>query len=402
MVRSRRGQSGSRAAVTVLLVGLVIILYLLFLPPADREELLSGVPGSSPGGPGGYVPTPGGPVSGGVMIADKYVGTLRSESGSTQEHNIPSTTVFTRVNTEEVKFIDSLYVKGSAFSNQDAVFTFRADTGAGENYLLTFNVDEAQGPLTIYLNDNLIFERAVTSRSPAPIKLPQEYLRPDNTIRFTTATTGWEFWNSNEYRLRNILVTGEIADFQGATSEQHFTITPEEFERTEKGVLEFVPNCDSRQTGRLSVAVNGKLMYNGFIDCGILTRQDIAKENLNIGDNRIGFTSSEGSYIIDRIKLVTLLEQEEHPTFYFNLPPDMFQQANVFAGRVVLTIRFSEGNTVKRGSIIINGFQDSFSTQNYFYQATLDPNVLIPNANSIQIIPDGTLNIPQLRVEMLG
>lgn len=400
---SRRGQVfRSSTSIVVLLIGMIIILYILFLPPAEREALLSGG-----GGGGGYYGgggvVPPGPAGGGVILMDKYVGTLHAAGSGSVEHAIPSTTVFTAVNTEEVKFIDSLLVKQSAFTKQDATLTFRADTSVGKNYLLTFNVEEASGPLYIYLNGHPLFERVITSKSPEPIKLPQEYLQLENTLTFRTGSSGWAFWEANFYEMRNILVSADVTNYQASSSEQHFTITPDEYAQLEKGVLEFVPQCDARQAGRLSVTINGQLLFAGYIDCGVLTRQDISLDLLNVGDNRLGFTSNQGSYLVDRIKVVSMLDQEEHPVFYFNLPPDMFQQANAFAGQVVMTLRFTDGNSVKRGSVVVNGYQDTFQTQQFFYQAALDPNILIPNANSIQIIPqDETLNIAELRVELLG
>jgi hypothetical protein len=398
MAFRRRGQEfRSSTPLVILLIGVIIILYILFLPPAQREALLSGT--STPGG--GYGDG-GVPTGSGVVLIDKYVGTLQADTGATRDHSIPSTTVFTAVSTEEVKLIDSMLVKKSAFSSQDGELTFKADPGLGKNYLLTFNVEQAKGPLFISLNGNPIFERAITSKSPEPIRLPQEYIQPENTLTFSAGSAGWQFWSSNTYHLRNILVSADVTSYEGASAEQHFTLTTDEYKAMEKGVLELVPQCDPKKTGRLTINVNGRLLYAGFIDCGVITRQDIAKELLNAGDNRLGFSSSQGSYTIDRVKVVSVLKQQEYPVFYFNLPPDMFQQANVFAGRVVLTLRFSEGNALKQGTIIVNGYQDSFQTTSYYYQASLDPNILVPNANSVQIAPQGTsLNIPELRVEML-
>lgn len=402
-MRSRRGAAfRSSTPIVILLIGLILILYILFLPPAQREELLSGTGGGGTwsGGGGGYVPPSGG---GGVVLMDKYIGTLQAQGSSTVEHAVPSTTVFTAVNTEEIKFIDSMIVKQSAFSNQEATLSFRADASLAKNYMLTFNVDEARGPLLINLNGYPIFERIITSKSPEPIKLPQEYLQPENTITFTTSSAGWSFWNANIYKMRNILVSADVTNYQSSSSEQHFTVTPDEHQQLSKAVLEFVPQCKAKESGKLSISVNGQLLYAGFIDCGVLTRQDVAKELLTVGDNRLGFTSNDGSYLVERIKMISILEQDEYPVLYFNLPPDMFEQANMFAGQVVLTLRFSEGNTVKRGSIVVNGFQDMFQTDGYYFQATLDPNILIPNANSIQIIPQSSsLNIAEARVELLG
>ncbi len=397
----RRGQEFRMSSpLVVLLIAVVIILYILFLPPAEREALLTGTTTPGGGSSGGGVLTPGGA---GVVVMDKYLGTLLPQSSGSVEHAIPTTTVFTSTNTEEVKFVDSMGVSRSAFSRQDATLTFNVELGVAKNHLLTFNVDEYGGPLTISLNDQPIFSREITTRSPAPITLPQELLKPQNTLTFTAGTPGWAFWKSNTYSLRNVLVSADVTRYDNAAAEQHFTITPAEHEKLETAKLEFVPECDAKKTGRLSITLNGNLLYAGYMDCGILTRQEVAKESLVIGDNRIGFTSGSGGYTIDRIKLVSTLKEQDYPVLYFNLPPDLFQQANVFAGRVVLTLRFSEGNTLKTGSIVVNGFQDSFQTDSYYYQATLDPNILVPNANSIQVIPvGGALHIPEVRIEMLG
>ncbi len=401
MVRGRRGvEFKSSTPIVILLIGVVIVLYLLFLPPAQREALLSGT-----GSGGGVYGTGTGIVStgGSTTLMDKYVGTLLAAGGATTEHDIPSTTVFTAVNTQELKFIDSLSVSRSAFSQQTGELTFKADPSNSKNYQLTFNVDAAKGPLYISLNGHPIFERAITSRSPEPIPLPQEYVQADNTLTFSAGSAGWQFWTANDYELRNVLVSADVAQYQGSSSEQHFTITSDEYQRLDKATLQYVAQCDPKSTGRLTVTVNGKIVYSGYADCGVLTTQDVAPESLNIGDNKVGFASTDGSYTMDNIKVVSQLKQPDYQTFYFNLPPDMFQQANVFAGQVVVTIRFTDGNTQKQGTIIVNGFQDTFQTSSYYYQAALDPNVLIPNANSIQIQPQGsTLNIAELRVELQG
>jgi len=74
----------------------------------------------------------------------------------------------------------------------------------------------------------------------------------------------------------------------------------------------------------------------------------------------------------------------------------------VFAGRVLLTLRFSEGNQLKRGVVVINGYKHAFETSGFHYQATVDPNVLIPNANALQILPqDQKLEVAEMRVELV-
>lgn len=400
----RRGQTHRTSApLVILLIGLVLILYVLFLPPEMREEILSGTPGGQQGG--GYPPgyNPGYPGARGEIILQKFIGTVTPLGAGSVEHAIPTATVYTAINTEEIKFIDSMLVKRSAFTRQEGQLSFRADPSLGRNYLLTFNVDEAKGPLIVSLNGNIIFERFVTSRSPEPIRLPQEFIEAENTVTFTTISPGWAFWDANRYRLRNVLVSGDILDFSGATASQHFTITPDEHEQVEKGVLELIPQCDPRQGGRLSVQLNGQMLYAGLPDCGVPMSVDIPRDLLRPGDNSVTFISNRGSYLVERVRVVTQLEEQHHSTYYFNLPPDMFQQLNVFAGRLILTLRFSEGNELKRGVVVVNGYKHAFETRNFFYQATIDPNVLIPNANALQILPQQErLDIAELRVEIVA
>ena len=134
-MRSRHGAAfRTSTPLVIMLIGLILVLYLLFLTPTEREALLNG--GKAP--TGGYNPGTGGyggaPVSGGTMLMDKYIGTLLVHGAGTIDHSLPSTTVFTAVNTEELKFIDSMIVKQGAFSKQEGVIVFRADTSVSRNY----------------------------------------------------------------------------------------------------------------------------------------------------------------------------------------------------------------------------------------------------------------------------
>jgi len=412
---SRRGQNASQAAILVAIIGGLLVAYILFLPPAEREQLLfgNGGTGGNGGNGGGGVFTQYGPV----LVFKDTPGTLRLLKSTISEHNIPSATIYTKINTEEIKSIDSAIVKNGVFARQDLDIEFTADRQAGRNFLLSFNVDQAgDAPLRVLLNGHLLYERPIADRTPSPIPLPIDYLVDGtNHLVLQTDDVGLAFWASNTYFLHNILITADILDISGATAAQSFSIPQEELDGFDSAQLQFVPECKPAEAGRLivnlnSVTVRGpgnatqqvpNVLYSGLPDCGVLLKTDVAKEALQPGDNRILF-ASQGQYIVDRIKLVVHLKQNDYPVYYFNIPKDMYDALDASHGQLRLTLTFSDYRDVKTGEVVINGFVQSFSTQDYTYQAVIDPGILTPGPNTIKIAPHADkLDVAELKIELV-
>ncbi|MBR9700712.1 cellulose biosynthesis cyclic di-GMP-binding regulatory protein BcsB [Candidatus Woesearchaeota archaeon] len=417
---SRRAQNASGAAVLVATIAGLIILYLLFLSPEDRNALLFGEDGSggfnnwNSGYTGGYNSV----NYGSVLIMTETPGSLRLLKSPVMEHSIPSATIFTRVMTQEIQSIDTAIVKNGVFARRDLDISFRANKAAGRNYLLSFNVDQSgYGALAVYLNGNLLYERPVRERTPQPIPLPLDYIQDgDNKLTFRTTDVGIAFWQPNTYILHNILISGDLIDTSGSVSEQTFSIQEREIAGYEQARLEFVPDCDPRNSGRLTIHMNSRmvrdeynmsrvipnLLYTGFIDCGIRFTTDIPKDFLREGENRLLFASDGGQYVVDRIKVVVEMTENDYPVYYFNLPRDMFDIVDAGERFIRLTMRFADYRNVKSGEVIIDGFVQSFSTQDIYYQAIIDPAILNPGPNTIQVIPHiDRLDISELRIELV-
>jgi hypothetical protein len=414
---SRRGQNAASAAILVALIGGLLIAYILFLPPAEREKLLFGSGGGA-GGPGGQYG--GGGVFtqyGPVLILLETPGTLRMLKSPVVEHNIPSSTIYTAVNTREIKTIDSAVVKNGVFARKDLDISFPADR-QGSNYLLSFTVnDAAEGPLRVLLNGHLLYERPVRERSPAPIILPIDYLVDgENHVVIQTEDTGFAFWKSNTYYLQGVLITADVVDDRGAVASQTFSIPDSEMGAFESAQLQFVPECDQRKAQRLVVQLNSRIaligpnqtrevpnvLYSGLPDCGVMFKTDVAKEHLRIGENRVLFASEGGSYVVDRAKIVIRLKQSDYPIYYFNLQRDMYDALDAGHGQLRMTITFTDYRNTKTGEIVVNGFVQSFATNEYAYQAVLDPGVLTPGPNTIQIAPHvDKLDVAELKIELV-
>ncbi|MDD9953931.1 MAG: hypothetical protein OXR66_06360 [Candidatus Woesearchaeota archaeon] len=438
---SRRGQHGaSGAAILIAIIAGLMVLYLLFLPPADREEILfgdgqGGPQYGAPGGYGGGAPIYHGAGSGGVfrqygptILLTATPGTLRLLTAAVIEHSLPSATIFTRLNTHVVKSMDSAIVKNGVFAQRGLDIEFTATRRAATNYLLSFNVDKAgSSPLRVLVNGHVLYERPVRERSPPPIALPVDYLQDGtNTVTLETDSIGLAFWKPNTYHLHNVLISADLIDVSGSVSEQTFSMPESELSALERAELQFVPECDPRDVGRLTVQLNKRyvrnpvnvsqvlldennrtvqvpnILYSGHVDCGVLFKTDVAAEYLHLGENRLLFASDGGQYVVSRVKVISHLRENDYPVYYFNIPPDMYDVIDHGQQALRLTMAFPDYRGIKSGEVVLNGFVQSFHTPDVGYQALLDPAIITPGPNTIQIVPHvDKLDVREMRIELL-
>ena len=399
-MRSRKAQGATGAALLIVTLAVVIILYLLFLPDDVTKDILGGTGGGT-GGQGGV---PGVTTTGGAprtVLLSQNVGRLAPPAPNQIEHTIPSFTIFTSTNAMELKRMSTIKVKNSAFSDDTVTITFPYDERSTTSPMLSFNVRKTSGDLIISLNGDEIFSGPLDSGSPPPIRLPESMLRGNNELTFKASGTGLAFWRSNLHELVNVIVSGEVTDRSASTSSQHFSISQQEYDAMQFGELTFLPNCDPQFTGRLRISLNFREIYSGFADCGVPNKIEVAKEILKPGDNSITFVSEQGQYLVDMVKLTTKIQGQDVPVFYFNLPSYIYDMLYYNDALLFITVRFADARSQKVGVLNVNGFETSFNSQNMMFTTQVDPEFLLPGPNSMIIIPQGKpLDIAELRVEL--
>ncbi|MBU1199031.1 MAG: hypothetical protein KKF46_08360 [Nanoarchaeota archaeon] len=392
-LKSKHAHSASNAAITILIIAGLIIGYILFLSPADRARLLG------EDGAGGDGTIPQGAKS---VLFSQTPGRINPASANIIEHTMPSFMVFTVTNANEIKRTESLYVKNSAFSDKIEEMTFFYDSRTMNDLKLSFNVKKHDGMLIIWLNEYKIFEGDVTDPSPLPINLPAEYLKDKNIITFAASSTGAAFWRFNEYELENVLVSGKVTDYSGALSEQHFSMSTTEYENMEIALLEFLPDCPPREEGLVQILINNRPLYTSYPDCGVMTSIEVSKEFLKPGDNILVATTNTGSFLVDMPKLSTFLQESVQPVFYFNVPSALHEQMYYGQRGAVMTLRFADASTIKRGTLEINGFKIYFETQDIIYQTMLDPEMLVVGPNAVKISPQSNaIDVVELRADVV-
>ncbi|MBN2141910.1 hypothetical protein JW711_01140 [Candidatus Woesearchaeota archaeon] len=392
-LRPKRGQNANMAAVVVILIAVMIILYLLFLPPEERANIL----GEDNYGSGGQ-----GDISVNTLLMSKVPGRIYPSGRNMVEHQMPSFLVFTATNANELKRVDSLYVKQSAFGSKNGEVIFYYDESTMKDVKLSFNVLKHEGMLRITLNDKEVFYGEIKEGSPPPITLPSEALQSRNHLVLEASSPGIIFWKINEYSLESLVISGTVTDYSGARSEQHFSVSAMEYEKFEKAQLEFLPDCPPREGGQLQVLLNGRPVYTSYPDCGIKATIEISKDYLREGDNVLVALTNTGSFLMDVPKLTTFMKESPQPVFYFTVPPTLMEA--IYMGRrgLLLSMRFADSNTIKRGTVTLNGFNLYFETQDYLFQTPLDPESILDGSNGIKIIPvSDTLDVVELRVDVV-
>lgn len=394
----KRADSGSNAAIFVAIMLALIILYVLFLPPEVREELLEGNLSDDGDGDDGDDLN--------KTLLYERPGTLEYISDDYRNHELPAFRLYATESGEVLKEQASLYLKNSAFEKSFASLTFSADEDNMDNYLLSFNVEQSGGRLLIRLNNEEIFNGELRTGSPQPISLPSDTIRSSNTLDFEVSSVGWAFWNSNEYLLKNLKVTADFTDTSTTRSEHSFYLSEEEKANLDRATLYFFPRCDTTTVGRLTIDLNGARIFSALADCGVNNYLPLNPRTLYEGENTLRFTSQQGSYLVDSLRIRTYLEEPVYPIYYFDAADDFFDVVDEDdpdndelkeTYHAVLKMRFPNEDK-KQARILINGDHPiSLHTRDTSFERIID-DYLVAGANSFEITPETSMDIIDLKV----
>lgn len=396
---NKRGQSGANSAILVALMALAIILYILFLPPDVREDLLDGNRTQNGGS--------GDSTALNLTLLHEKPGTISYVDFGYRNHELPSFRLYSADVGSVLKEQDSIYLKNSAFEKKFATISFKAENPGLKNFLLSFNVEKAKGRLLINLNGQNIFDRALSEGSPLPIKLPQDLIKEENILEFQASQVGFAVWSYNQYLLKNIKVTADYTDTSAGKSTHRFFISKEEKENLESATVFFFPRCSTEESGLLTIDLNNARIYSSIADCGVNNNIPVGTNHLYEGENTIEFKASKGSYLVDNLRVRTYIKKPAYPIYYFNIKNDFFRSINdndpekdEFKEKyedVILKIRFAN-EEAKKADIIINGYpRIHLDTRQLNYERTIK-GFVYHGANSIEISPKTTLNIVELKI----
>ncbi len=389
---NKKAQAGTAAGV-VAIVAFIIILYILLLPEDVRNQLFNTT----------AAPTTAQRAQVAAernILVFEHPGTMDPVKLRSREKVLDSFNLYAEKTATVLKSVQTVHIENGWLRKEVYNLSFSvADLANTENYVLAFDVTNAQGRLLASLNGKQIYDSTVSVGNVEPIKLERDQIQSENSLLFTVSGVGLAFWRLNEYDLRNVRVIADFTDVSKREYKNFFIITATEKENFEKTKLTFVPDCLTQKVGPLKILINDReLHYQTIPDCGLLSSIEFDQNYLKQGENTITFRADEGSYFIDRVSIKADLKVLQYPFYYFELKRADFGKITNNTANVTLELQFADKED-KIGELNVNGHLSRLETSNVTF--TKDLNVFVDEGqNYLQIVPKTVLNIVDLKVTL--
>jgi len=390
---SKRGQSGTNAAILVAIIAGIIILYIMFISPKEREDLINGNGNQN-------VETTN---KDNISLISETVGTL-DLIGTLDDRDIPNIYLIESVNSKELDTINPVYVRNGWFDKKIKVVNFYIDDlDNTDNVVLSFDTPKRKGVLTIKLNGNTIFDYGASSLNVGPIDLPKNLLQKENFLEFSVSGVGIAFWRTNEYDLENIKIIGDITDKSRQESKNIFSLTNAQYQNLKEARLRFIPYCSkASEVGMLNVYINNRNIYGAVPVCEDLVQQDIPLTILNEGENNIVFKTEKGSYSIEQIKVhLEPKEKKAYVLYYFEINSTTYNEILNQHKNVLLRIEFVDKESEKKAEINVNDHLYMLNIKEGDKKNVFERNInswIERDSNFVKITPTTKLEIVKLEV----
>src|SRR3989344_454250 len=300
----KRGE-GSPVANFILMFALFIVVYLIILPPAAKEDIV-------------YTGQEYDKVEGKLLFSQSP-GLVRPFLKEVISTKLAPVKLFAFTETEPLILARSLAVSTSVFSTKDEELMFDLQELNNLNQLsLIFLIQEGTGKLVLNINGQEFYNDYVTVND-LPIEIPLKALRAkDNVLTISASSPGLRFLSANRYALKDIQIIKKFA-VEHQREARSFIITPGESKDLVRSVLLFFINClKVRDLGSLNIYLNGKEISNRFLTCDAV-------------------------------------ETEDYPKYFFTLQRGEFFAVEDFATDVIVELDFDDIGYRKAATVLVNG-----------------------------------------------
>ena len=379
-------QTGSNVAVFVFLLALFLAVYILMLPPEDREELLE--PNLTDNSNGANEITRS-------VILEQSPGVLKLSSEDEIIHKIDSINLYSKEEPRVTDLAASLYLEKSLTTQTKRNLIFNIDDLENlETLNLILIAAEGKGNLMVSLNGILVYDSKTAGL--ANIILPKDLLQQSNNIEFSVSSPGFNLFGKNIYRLTSIKIR-ENYEITNTRESREFMLSDQE---TGNAELRFFLYCNNQESGaRLRVFINNGEIKNEVISCTTAERRmDIDSENLETGTNTLMLQIDKGDYIFSDVELKIETEQQGAINYKFSITEDEFDDILSEDKEAILYMEFNDDEK-KKATISVNGREFSLDTNDIDYERDISRLVKEDN-NFIKITPLNEFNIDLMKITL--
>jgi hypothetical protein len=399
MVRGKKGQgtAAGGAAVLLAIIAGLLIGFIIVLPPADRAELLDDDSFDTSGDDDELDDAV---IEENVLTVSP--GRIDFLAQDEIEHPLPVINVYTLTEDQILAELNVVTAKRGVFSDGRGTLQFQLpDVGTTDNVLLSFSVMSSEGQLIITLNGQEIHHAEVEAGNLQPISLPVNLLQAQNILEFSVSSPGIAFWKTNVIFLEDVIVIGEVTNVEAQSAKSIFLVSETEWNNLEKVTLQFQPDCKYYEVGKLQITINGNEIYNAVPDCAIaMVPIEFSPQVVREGENEIIFFTQEGQYLLSHVLLESQLKEVDFPSYFFEIAQEEFDNVEDESLRLRLTVHFVDVVTSKRGDLVFNGHSIPFDTKEVTETVDLSEDI-VKGTNAIKIKPQNTLEIRELRVDLV-
>jgi hypothetical protein len=379
---NKRGRDPSIQGLIVL-IGIMIILYTIILPPCDKCNLL-----------GSDCPDTCDLEDSGRVLLLEFPGDIGEIQDDSIKHVFESANLFDKGDPELKILSNSLEMKSGLFGSSDQNLDFGLDDIENlERLSLSFAVIESRGNLIITLNGKQIFNQDIDANKIETVELPMEYLEGNNDLELKVNPPGFAFWLTNKYSLKDITLkeefelvhTSDVLDFSVSSSEKNSIVDSE---------LRFYVYCKGTpgESNILKVHLNDNLLLSELMGC---TNEDysldIDEDDFESGVNQLKFSVTGGNYLISDIRIDNVVSGKVYPSYTFYVSQEIYDDEDDFY--LILDMTGDE----KRGDIILNDEVIELDTSNTFKEYDVSDKIKKGN-NFVEIRPLTDFRIDELKV----
>ena len=382
-MRNKKGQ----AAALIGIITLLIIFYIIFLPPSEREKILEPEKVSENKTVSGET----------TVLLETAIGFLSAMHEKEIEHPIPNIVLEELSSAQVLLEVPPFTVKKGWLGEQKKTILLPIKNLANlKNAILTFSLTHHRGALKVTLNGVDIFEGTLTTPNPQPITLPLNILQEQNQLEVTAEGTGVWFlprW----YEFRDIKIIADVGTPEKREASHLIHISTIEKEHAERGTIRFFAICDETAVGTLSLLLNGKEVFSGTPDCGSIHQQEVLGSDFEKEKNLITFRLDKGRTRLEQVTLKNKLKEAQPFVQFFQLEKEQARAVNKKEKQTRLKVTFVDDRANKKAEVNINGQKFVVDQKTTVYEKDISRMVKQGN-NFVSLTPITELKIVSLEV----
>ena len=377
--------TGKPAATLIGILTILIIFYIIFLPPQTREALL---------GDKNITETIN--MIQETTLLKEPIGKLTYLAENDITHHIPGAYLEKKEEVKTLAQFDSFTISKSIFGSESnkKIFTI-PELNKVSDAIMTFQAPERSGKLKITLNGQELMNEEITTPLPKPIKLPKEYLKKTNELVFEVS----EGIFKKEYKIEDLTITERISQEEESQAEHHFTIPGAEIDNFKNAYIEFRTSCKQKETGKLNIELNGRTMSSTIPACDSTNKIEVFKEDLLPGKNTIKFTLEKGRARIENAKIKVNLKEQKGYTNFFTIENKLWEQIKDNKKKVIMDIEFIDDGLRKRLEANVNGRRTIIDQKEPHYTRDITTSIREGN-NYVQLTPMTEVMIVEMEVRV--